>query len=67
MFILCLCSVPSDSLVAVQDVDVLTVSLVHFQMISACARCFLAALVYLPRPTASLCLHSHIAAFGVFT
>ncbi len=35
--------------------------------ILACARCFLAALVYLPRTTASLCLHSHIAAFGVFT
>lgn len=35
--------------------------------ILACAPCFLAVLVYLPRTTASLWLHSHIAAFGVFT
>lgn len=35
--------------------------------ILSCARCFLAALVYLPRTTASLCLPTRLAAFGVLS
>lgn len=54
---------------AVQVAEVLSVSFSlcpDIIYILNCARCFLAALVYLPRTTASSYLQSHSAAFGVF-
>lgn len=58
-----------DSLMAAQVAEIFSVSFSPYPdviYILNCARCFLAALVYLPITTASPCLQSHNAAFGVF-